>query len=43
MGFGQVGMVGRWVREGFIAGFGECKKLAPGYTVLIGVGFRLGA
>ena len=43
LGFGQVGVVGRWVGEGFIAGFGECKKLAPGYTVLVGVGFRLWA
>jgi hypothetical protein len=41
LGFGKVGVVGGWVREGFIAGFGERKKLAPGYTVLVGVGFCL--
>ena len=31
-------MVGRGVREGFVAGFGEGKKLASGYMVLVGVG-----
>jgi|PlaIllAssembly_1097288.scaffolds.fasta_scaffold2098707_1 hypothetical protein len=43
LGFGQVGVVGRQVREGFVARFAEGKKLALGYTVLVGVDFRLRA
>ena len=43
LGFGEVGIVGRWVGEGFVARFGEGKKLTPGYVLLVRVGFRLRA